>query len=81
MVVAQTWICPLENEGHKILNNKRIQTDHLISSRRPHLVLINKEKIFIIQRIWLLQCTKKWKIKESEDIDEYLDLARKLKRL
>ena len=31
-----------ENEMHKILFE--IQTDHLISARRPDLVIVNKEK-------------------------------------
>ena len=36
-----------ENEVHKILCDSEIQTDHLISARRPELELtkINKEKI------------------------------------
>ena len=34
----------LENEMHKILWDFKIQMDHLILARRPHLVLINKKK-------------------------------------
>ena len=34
----------LENETHKILWNFEIQTDHLISARRPDLVLVNNKK-------------------------------------
>ena len=34
----------LENETHKILWDFEIQTDHLITARRPDLVLINKKK-------------------------------------
>ena len=34
----------LENEAHKILLDFEIQTDHLISARRPEPVLINKKK-------------------------------------
>ena len=30
-----------ENETHKILGNFQIQTDHLISARRPDQVIVN----------------------------------------
>ena len=33
-----------ENETHKILWNFEVQMDHLISARRPDLVLINQKK-------------------------------------
>ena len=36
--------CVLEYETHKIHWNFEIQTDHLISARRPDLVLIIKKK-------------------------------------
>ena len=41
MVYAQTV---LENGTHKILWDFKIQTDHLILSRRPDQVLINQKK-------------------------------------
>ena len=34
----------LENEMHKLLWDFAIQRDHLISARRPDLVLINKKR-------------------------------------
>ena len=34
----------LENEMHKILWDFEIQTDHLISARRPDLVIVNNNK-------------------------------------
>ena len=34
----------LENEIHKILLDFEIQTGHLISTRRPYLVIVNKKK-------------------------------------
>ena len=34
----------LENETHKLLWDFKIQTDHLISIRRPNLIIINKKK-------------------------------------
>ena len=34
----------LENDTHKRLWEYNIQTDHLISARRPNLIIINKKK-------------------------------------
>ena len=34
----------LENATHKLLLDFNIQTDHLISARRPDLIIINKKK-------------------------------------
>ena len=42
MVYAQPKIHS-KNETHKILWNFDIQTDHLISARRPDLVKVNKK--------------------------------------
>ena len=33
-----------ENEMHKLLCDFEIQTDHLISIRRPNLMIINKKR-------------------------------------
>ena len=34
----------LENGTYKILRDFEIQTDHLISARRPDLMIVNKKK-------------------------------------
>ena len=34
----------LENEAHKLLWDFEIQADHLISTRRPDLIIINRKK-------------------------------------
>ena len=34
----------LENNAHKLLWDFDIHTDHLISARRPDLIIINKKK-------------------------------------
>ena len=34
----------LENEKHKLLWDFKIQTDHLISARRPDLIITNQKK-------------------------------------
>ena len=33
-----------ENEMYKVIRDFEIQTDHLISTRRPDLVIVNKKK-------------------------------------
>ena len=69
----------LENETHKILWGFGIQTDHLILTRRPDLVLRNKDK-----RIWYLvnlavPVDHSMKIKGIKNIEKYRDLAGELK--
>ena len=70
----------LENDTHKLLWDFDIQTGHLISARRPGLIVINKKKrtckivdfaVPAYHRITLNKCEKK---------DKYLDLARELKK-
>ena len=45
----------LENKTHKTFKDFEIPTDHLISIRRPDLMLINKKK-FVVS--WILQFRK-----------------------
>ena len=56
----------LENDSHKLLWDFDIHTDHLISARRPDLIIITDHRI---------------KLKGCEKKDRYLDLARELKKL
>ena len=66
-----------ENDTHKLLGDFDIQTSHLISTRRPDLIIINKKK-----RICkLLSRLTTEKLKECEKKDKYPDLARELKIL
>ena len=44
MVYIQPNSCPGEWHTNKILGDFNIQTDHLISPRRPHLIIINRKK-------------------------------------
>ena len=55
-------------DTHKLLWDFNIQTDHLISARRPDLIIINKRKITckivdfavpVDHRIKLKECEKK----------------------
>ena len=66
----------LENDLHKLLWDFNIQTDHLIPARRPDLIIINKKKENL-QNCRLCRIN----LKESEKKDNYLDLARELKKL
>ena len=71
----------LENETHKLLWDFDIQTDHLISARRPDLIIIRRRRrtyrivdFVVLADHWV-------KLKESEKKDKYIDLARELKKL
>ena len=73
MVNAQPRIYP--GEWHALLWDFEIQTDHLISARRPDLIIINrKERTCRIVDFAVL--TDHWiKLKECEKKYMYLDLA------
>ena len=66
----------LENEMHKLLWDFEIQTDHLISARRPDLIKVKKKKKRTC-RIgdFDVPVDHKVKLKESEKKDKYLDLG------
>ena len=67
----------LGNETHKLLWDFDIQTDHLISARRPDLIVIKRTcKIVDIA----VPADHRIKLKESEKRDKYLDLARELEK-
>ena len=74
----------LENDTHKLLWDFDIRTDHLISVRRPDLIIINKKKkrkkiCKIVD--FTVPADYRIKLKECEKRDKYLDLARELKKL
>ena len=69
----------VENDTHKLLWAFGIQTDHLISARKPDLVEINK-KLRIYKTVdFVFPADHRIKLKESEK-DKYLKLARELKK-
>ena len=72
----------LENDTHKLLWDFNIQTDHLISARRPDLIIIMKKKKKKICKIvdFAVPADHRIKLKEWEKRDKYLDLARELKK-
>ena len=71
----------LENNTHKLLCDFDIHTDHLISTRRPDLIIINKKKRTCKIAYFAVPADHRIKLKECEKKDKYLDLARELKKL
>ena len=71
----------LENDSHKLLWDLNIQTDHLIQTRRPDLLIINKRKRICKIVDFAVPADHRINLKESEKKDKYLDLAREFKKL
>ena len=73
----------LENDSHKLLWDFNVQTDHLIPTRRPDLIIINNKKKKRTCKIvdFSVSVDHRIKLKECEKKDKYLDLARELKKL
>ena len=59
-----------------------IQTDHLISAKRPDLIVINKNKEKRTCKIvyFAVSADHRIKLKEIEKKDKYIDLARELEK-
>ena len=70
-----------ENETYKLLWEFEIQMDHLISARRPDLIIINKKKRTCTIVDFSLPADHREKLKESEKKDKYQDFARDLIKL
>ena len=71
----------LKNNTHKLQWDFDIHTDHLISARRPDLIIINKKKRTCKIGDFAVPADHRIKLKESEKKDKFLDLARELKKL
>ena len=71
----------LENDTHKLLWDFEIQTDPQILARRSDLIIINKKKKICKIVDFAAPADRRIKLKESEKRDNYLDLARELKKL
>ncbi len=63
-----------ENDSHKLLWDFDIHTDHLISAKRPDLIIINKIVDIAVP------ADHRLKLKECEKKDKYLNLVRELKK-
>ena len=70
----------LGNETHELLWDSDIETDHLISARRPDLIIINKQERTYSIVDFALPADHRVKLKECEKRDKYHDLARELKK-
>ena len=70
----------LENDTHKLLWDFDIQTDPLISARKPDFIIINKNKKISKIVKFAVPTDHRLKLKEFEKRDKYLDLARELKK-
>ena len=70
----------LENEMHKILWDFEVKTNHPISARRPHLIIINKKDNLPSCGLYF-PVDHRVKLKESEKKDKYFDLGRELRKL
>ena len=75
----------LENDTHKLLWDFDVQTDHLISARRPALIVINNNNNNNQKRTgkivdFAVAADHRIKLKECEKKDKYLNLARELKK-
>ena len=75
-----------ENDTKKLMWDFDIQTDHLISARRPDLITINNKKKKKKKKIckivdFAVPADHRIKPKEYEKRDKYLYLARELKKL
>ena len=71
----------LENNTHKFVWDFDIHTDHLISGRRPDLIINNNKKRTYKIVDFAVPADHRIKLKESEKKDKYIDLARELKKL
>ena len=72
----------LGNDTHKLLWDVDIHTDHLISTRRPDLIIINNNKKRICKIVdFAVPADHRIKLKECEKKDKYIDLVRELKKL
>ena len=67
-----------ENDKHKSRWDFDIQTDHLISTKIPDLIIINKKRELVD---FAVLADHRVKMKENEKKDKYLDLTRELKKI
>ena len=64
----------LENDTLKLLWDFDIQTDHLISVRRPDLIIINKKKRTCKIVDFVVPADHRLKLKEIKKMDKYQTL-------
>ena len=70
----------LKNDTHKLLWDFEIQTDHLISVRRPDHLKTNQKMRTCKILDFAVSAEHKVKLKESEKKNKYFDVAREFKK-
>ena len=71
----------LDNITYKLLWDVDIETEHLISVGRPDLIIIyQKDKIICKIVDFAVPADHRIKLKECEQKDEYISIARELKK-
>ena len=70
-----------ENDTHKLLWEFDAHTDHLISARRPDLIIIIIKKRICKIVDFAVPAGHRIKLKECVKKDKYFDLAKELKKL
>ena len=70
-----------ENNTHKLQWNYDIHMDHLISAKRPDLIIIIKKKWTCKIVDFAVPAEHRKKLKEGEKKDKYLNLARELEKI
>ena len=73
-------VAVLENDTHKLLYDFEMQTDHLISARRPDLIVINKNKRTCKIVDIAVLADHRIKLTKSEKKDKNPDFAWELKK-
>ena len=68
----------LESDTHKLLWDFDIQTHHLISARRPEIIIINMKKKICKIVDFAVPADHRIKLKKCEKRDKYRHLAREL---
>ena len=72
----------LDNETYKVLRDFEIQTNYLISARRPDIVKVRTKVNITCRKVdFPVSAEHRGKIKESQKRDKYQDLARGLRKL
>ena len=81
MVYAQPSSCPGKWHTQKLQWDFDIQTNHLISARRPDLIVVNNKKKRTCKIVdFAVPADHRIKLKEIEKLENYLDLAKELKK-
>ena len=80
--ICQLRTYPGEWDAQPPTRDFELQTDHLFSAWRPNIIIINNNKNRSCKIVdFALSADLRVKLKEREQRDKYLDLARELKKL